>query len=106
MTDEDRSTYTIQICLIFCFPLRGVMGDGGGQQDIKLDAPESSPLVAKKLLHGLAYFPFFQEQGQGQGYGLGCKNRVLDVLWTIGNIFSPIGWFRRLKKDVKFALDS
>ena len=37
---------------------------------------------------------------------LGCKNRVLDVLRTIGNIYSPIGRFRRLIKDVKFVLDS
>ena len=37
---------------------------------------------------------------------LGRKNRVLDVLRTIGNIYSPIGRFRRLKKDVKFVLYS
>ena len=42
----------------------------------------------------------------GGGSVIVCKNRVRDVLRTIGNIYSPIGRFRRLKKDVKFVLDS
>ena len=40
------------------------------------------------------------------GTPLGCKNRQMDVLRSIGNIFSAISRFRRSKRDVKFVINS